>query len=275
MSGPAGDRRRPVVVLGSGRSGTSMVAGCLHGGGWHLGEDLIAATPANPRGYFESRTIESINESLLQTLFPPRSARWPWRWIDRHVRGRLGPAQRWLAPVPPDARIEADGPTLERMRSALPPAPWAMKDPRFCFTLEAWRPVLPAATVFVVVFRQPERTIRSILRELDEEPYLADRSLDARAVEAQWRRCYEAVLDRHRPADPEGRWLLLHYDQVVEGPGLDRLEAHVGGSVDRSMPRASLSRTGAAGDRGSAADLDPATIELYHRLCAEAGWPSR
>ena len=46
------------IVLGSGRSGTSMVAGCLHGANYFMGDDLMPPTAGNPKGIFESYTVE-------------------------------------------------------------------------------------------------------------------------------------------------------------------------------------------------------------------------
>ncbi|MEY3004607.1 MAG: hypothetical protein RLZZ491_1783 [Pseudomonadota bacterium] len=57
---------RPVFVTGILRSGTSMTAGLLAQAGLWLGQ-TVAASPANPRGYFENRRLrETIVKPLLR-----------------------------------------------------------------------------------------------------------------------------------------------------------------------------------------------------------------
>ena len=52
--------------MGSGRSGTSMLAGILHQSGYFLGEGLYKPQESYPKGFFEYRSINSINEAILQ-----------------------------------------------------------------------------------------------------------------------------------------------------------------------------------------------------------------
>ena len=57
---------RPVFVTGIPRSGTSMTAGLLAEAGLWLGQ-TVAASPANPRGFFENRRLhETIVKPLLR-----------------------------------------------------------------------------------------------------------------------------------------------------------------------------------------------------------------
>ncbi|MDX1388819.1 MAG: hypothetical protein R3344_06490, partial [Acidobacteriota bacterium] len=87
---------RDCIILGSGRSGTSMVAGTLAGAGYFMGEKLWDATPANPKGFFEDQEINAINEDLIAQVLPARPAVLG-RWLYRDRPTRL---QRWLARVP-------------------------------------------------------------------------------------------------------------------------------------------------------------------------------
>ena len=73
---------RNCIILGSGRSGTSMVAGSVAGAGYHMGDQLHAARISNPKGFFESSEINDINEALLAPSMGEVS--------------RLGSGQRWL-----------------------------------------------------------------------------------------------------------------------------------------------------------------------------------
>jgi len=40
------------IILGSGRSGTSMVAGTLAKSGYFMGDNLYPARESNPKGFF-------------------------------------------------------------------------------------------------------------------------------------------------------------------------------------------------------------------------------
>jgi hypothetical protein len=57
-----------VLVLGMHRSGTSALSGLLVQSGLDGPQDLMPATKANPRGYYESVAMMQINEQLLGDL---------------------------------------------------------------------------------------------------------------------------------------------------------------------------------------------------------------
>src|ERR1043165_10164717 len=84
------------LILGSGRSGTSMAAGSLAKAGYFMGENLIAARKSNPKGFFEDVEVNMINEELLGYVVPAR----------KHLLGieffpsRPVEGQRWLSCVP-------------------------------------------------------------------------------------------------------------------------------------------------------------------------------
>src|SRR5205823_9948849 len=142
------------VILGAGRSGTSMVAGALHAAGYHLGDELLPASISNPKGYFEDRAVNALNEDLLLQVAPLK----PTGRAGRLFPFRLDYGHRWLAVVEPQARLRA-APELEsRMRELVRRRPFCLKDPRFCYTLELWRPALGDAA-YICVFREPGRTV--------------------------------------------------------------------------------------------------------------------
>lgn len=231
---------RNVIVLGSGRSGTSMVCGCLgnpsNGPGYHFGENLVEARPTNPKGFFESRVINALNERIMQPAMPHRD-----EGDDRPaVRHIPLPRQYWLATLEPDAPLADDAAIARDIQQHCANAPFCYKDPRFCYTLERWRPHLPADTRFVCVFRHPAETAASILKELREQRYLATVTLTRDQVLDMWRAMYANVLDR---LSQRGDWLFIHYGQLLTDEGLDRLAAFTGAPVDRSFPEGRLRRS--------------------------------
>ncbi len=251
------------LVLGSGRSGTSMVAGSLKRAGYFMGDHLYPARDSNPLGFFEDPEVNGLNEELLAAHVPADQ--------------RLGPMQRWLATL--DQCVDPSlSPTLEqRVRALTSRAPFCFKDPRFAYTLPAWRPEL-AGTRFVCVFRDPAVTAASIVKECASADYLRGVPMDAARALEIWCASYRQIVERHRH---QGEWLFLHYDQVVEGregregpEGLERLAAFLGAPVDGSFPTARLRRSRAQ---------QPASAEarrLYAELCdlasfVEADGPRR
>jgi hypothetical protein len=49
-----------IAIVGVGRSGTSCTAGIVHKLGISMGPRLIRRKPANPKGYFESKSLQRI-----------------------------------------------------------------------------------------------------------------------------------------------------------------------------------------------------------------------
>jgi hypothetical protein len=252
---------RSVIILGSGRSGTSMVAGTLAKAGYFMGEDLYCPRQSNPKGFFEAPEINGINEELIARAIPKRPpvvGRWFFR--ARPVYG-----QRWLARVPLETKIKSSLATVERIRRVVERQPYCFKDPRFCYTLPAWRPYLKD-TVFVCVFRHPAVAAESILRECADAQYLHGLSIDFEGALMVWTLMYRHVLEIH---SHEGEWLFLHFDQVLQDEGLDRLEEFTGAGIDRGFPEASLRRT------VSGLAVPKASLSIYERLCELASFSEK
>lgn len=239
---------RDCIVLGSGRSGTSMVAGSLAQAGYFMGEALHRPRISNPKGFFEAPEVNAINEELLAAALA--GAQDP------------GPGRRWLA-LPPRAAVgEMPAALRPRAEALVRQRPFCFKDPRFSSTLPAWRPLLGAAR-FVCVFRDPALTATSLCEEARRAAYLAGFELSLEQALELWRSQYERLLEEQAAG---GEWLFLHYDQVLGGEGLERLEAFLGARVDRTFPDRRLRRTEAS------CAVPAGARELYARLCERAGY---
>lgn len=244
---------RNVIILGSGRSGTSMVAGTLAKAGYYMGGKLHPPRPTNPKGFFEDEEINIINEEILSKTVPrrpPLLGRWFFR--DRPLT-----RQRWLARVPVGAKLFSSRRIRAHIQGVTNNNPFCFKDPRFSYTIPAWRPFLKN-TVFVCVFREPASTAMSILKECSSRKYLQSLNIDfAIAIEA-WALMYSHILQIHRY---EGKWLFLHYNQVLTEQGLDRLESFTEAKVDRSFPDKSLRKN--LSDKNVPNEIS----EIYKELC--------
>jgi hypothetical protein len=226
-----------------------MLAGSLRLAGYYMGAHLIPADETNPKGFFEDDEINAINEALLAPLTPELSAS-SYGW-------------RWLASVPIGAPIACPLDLASRIEAQIAHSPFCFKDPRFCYTLPAWRPFV-ANTVFLCVFREPARTAQSILKEYREADYLHGLSMDYAGAVAVWTLMYRHILEVHRHA---GEWLFFHYDQLFGEVAARRLEAALGVAVDRQFPDAKLKRTLAVGNVGTEA------AQVYEKLIELAQYP--
>jgi hypothetical protein len=250
-----------IIILGSGRSGTSMLAGMFAGCGFFMGDRLWPANESNPTGFFEDEEVNRINEDILSTMLPRR---WPGP-LAMLTRDRLGDMQRWLSEVPVGARVPEDPGIARRISRIVARAPFCLKDPRFSYTLPAWRPWL-RDTRFLVVFRDPATTVSSILKECRVAPYLHDLRMDSGRAFRGWTTMYRHILELHRHA---GEWGWFHYDQLQTPDGMDRLESFCGVRVDRGFARDDLRRS-----RPTDSTSAPA-MAVYGQLLQLAGWHPR
>jgi hypothetical protein len=78
MSAP--DGRALVLVVGVGRSGTSLLAGILGQLGFHIPRPEVKANSTNPRGFGEPRWVVDFHAALLRsqriTVNDSRPAAW-------------------------------------------------------------------------------------------------------------------------------------------------------------------------------------------------------
>ncbi|MEM9379621.1 MAG: glycosyltransferase [Planctomycetota bacterium] len=240
--------RADLLVIGCGRSGTSMVAGMLADAGWGVGDDPYPGREANPKGFFETAEINGINEYLLATAVtnePP-----------------LRRMQHWLSHAPEPLDLDVDEGLRARMDRLGTQSPYAYKDPRFCYTLDAWRPSVPGAR-FVCVFREPAATAASILKECGNAAYLADVDIDFDRALDVWDAMYRRVLDDHAR---DGEWLFVHFDELLTPEGVGRLEEFVGAPVAAEFPEKALRRS------RSERPVPARIAETYRRLCERAGY---
>jgi hypothetical protein len=137
-----------ILVAGMHRSGTSAVCRVINllGAAVAHPDDLLGATPSNPRGHWESASLVRINDEALRLL----GGFW------------------WCPPAAREGQWETDGHrtlrprAAEALRAAHPREPWVWKDPRLCLTLPFWRPLLPAPACVVLVLRDPSEIAASL-----------------------------------------------------------------------------------------------------------------
>lgn len=228
------------LIMGSGRCGTSMVAGTLAASGYFTGDDPYAADQSNPKGFFECPEINNINEEILEVRHPymPHGSRW---LIDQeHPREHAWPM------------LAAD--LRNRILKLVERKPFGLKDTRFCRTWPVWMPLLdPKTTVFICMFRHPAACIDSMLTVNKSFPFKVQ--ITPEIAERIWRYQYQAVAQ----AAWQCPWLIMRYDQVFTEFG--KLEKILETNLDRNFRDKTLDR------HTSRCELGPATMGLYKQLC--------
>ena len=225
-----------VLILGSGRSGTSLTAGLFRNSGAYFGDHPVAATESNPRGYYEDHLINRLNDRLIWQILD-------WPRFNR-LRTRVDPPFHndyrcfWLAAPWWLRHVTASDDNVMQIKHFAARQPFCYKDPRFSVTLEMWRPYLPADICCIVLFRDPRRTVTSMLH--DAELYDPPLQVPRRWAYLSWYRTYRRLLRRF---SRRGDWLFIHYDQVLDGRAAPALESFAQTKLDTSEIDPSLSRS--------------------------------
>jgi hypothetical protein len=150
---------------------------------------------------------------------------------------------RWLADLPAGAAVKYLPKSADRIGALTAHVLFCFKDPRFCYTLSAWRTFI-AGGVIICVFRDPRATAANIIKQVkrgeDFKGWLSNHHQFAFRV---WLQMYRNVLRVHYPVG--GDWLFVHYDQLVSGAMIPRLEKQRGVEVNREFAGASLRRSAA------------------------------
>jgi hypothetical protein len=237
-----------------------MVAGMFRNSGHFMGSRLLAPTAANPLGFYEDHDVTNLNNKILDCMF-----RWP---VLDFVRRRFAPKAHynvlayWLAAPERIPNIRLPSGLLEEMKGHLARQPFCYKDPRFSVTLPYWQEHLPENTVFLVIFREPAKTVESIVRLFrnDNLPWTIGELWAYRS----WWRNYARLLKHAR----DDKWLFVHYDQVVSSTAVDRISAFVDGVLCTKQLDTAIS-----GSRG----IQPSQLkdalkcqEIYELLCARS-----
>lgn len=296
---------RNCIVVGCGRSGTSMVAGALAGAGYHMGSHLWPADAGNPKGYFESAVVNGINEQVLRlstpALFRSRSS-WLRAWgrvlgyefINQQTLRHSSKEQlkRLVARLrPPGQRSSAFEATVLPRRLPYGNLNWlarvAVNTPMktnawlnqqistlvqqqpYCFKDPRFCYTLPVWRPFL----QDTRFI-CIFRQ----PALTATSL-LTAVAAMPRQSQPTLtfpdalqlwnlMYQHilLRHRHQGEWLFLHVQQLFHRTGIERLEAFIEAKIDRNFPDRSLQRT------LSQQPVPPESQQIYAHLCQLAAY---
>lgn len=254
---------RNIIILGTGRSGTSMVAATFRSSGAFMGDRLIPATPSNPHGYYEDRGIARLNDDLIRRLLGRPFLGW-------RIRRRVFPTVHtvhsafFLAAPRRLRQIQPTEDEASRIRSFIRRAPFCYKDPRFSVTLPIWLPYLPENTGFIVVFRDPMRTIESMLRDAKEQ-YDPPLPITSNWGYVCWLRTYSRLLGF---SEISRNWMFISYDAMIDRSATASLSEFASAPLDFSQIDRSTSRSSV--HEWPISRIARSCRDVYKRLCERA-----
>lgn len=242
-----------ICVTGMHRSGTSMAMSVLNGLGLDVGNenDLLGASPSNPEGHWENVQCLDLDDAVLNAL--------GGGWDCPPDAGSRGFSLDTLAPLKLRARALRDELGFR--------APWGWKDPRISLLLPFWFDVYPELKV-VVCLRSPLEVAQS-LRNRGSSSY--------RLGLALWKTYNERILVTSR----SDQRLITHYLGYLQHPQIEieRLCSFLGLTPDKDQLEESKRRIKSFHRRVTLgmqemldADVPSDIIDLYGRMCREAGW---
>ncbi len=152
--------RQLLLVVGVGRSGTSLMAGMLGQMGFHLPQPEVQANDTNPRGFGEPRWVVDFHHKLLRRRRVTVNDSRPSAWERTYDAGAKAPV-----------RDELRGWLAGELGHG---ADVVVKDPRTVWFLPLWTDVaagLGAGTATITMLRHPaevDRQREEVLRRLAE-----------------------------------------------------------------------------------------------------------
>ena len=138
-----------LLVTGSGRSGTSSVAGALKRLGLHVPQPEVPADEKNPRGYYEPVWVTEFHKRVLNPV--------PVRTIDTRPNAGAIAAEA-------GSRPEVEAELREWLSGQLDAEQVLVKDPRAFWILPVWTRVaaeLGADVSTLTMLRHPTEVVRS------------------------------------------------------------------------------------------------------------------
>lgn len=252
------------LILGSGRSGTSMMGGIMHDAGYYMGEGLYPGRESNPKGFFENAEINGLNEKIL-SHYDDKWGKIKNKLFKKATVYAPSQGQRWLISLDKDVDINCiDENIKQRVKNAVSKQPFCYKDPRFSYTLPVWEQFLPKDTKFIVMFRSPGTTINSILKECSSVKYLSSLEINKEKAQESWVNVYKHV-QKNYEKNPE-KFLFLHYEQVYTGEGIKKLSTFLNTEIKSDFVEKDLKRS------KEIESISQEAQKVYKWLCERAAY---
>jgi hypothetical protein len=131
-----------VVILGAGRTGSSVLAGLIYQAGYYINAEAIEPRARYPLGDYENPELQEMNRKIFLTVDYPYDV----VQHDRYPSIEKIKAVQW----------DSDSVYKEFLEKNEMNRPWLWKDPRISFTIHFWAKGLDLEdTVFLHATRDP------------------------------------------------------------------------------------------------------------------------
>ncbi len=222
------------MILGAGRSGTSLTAGLLSEAGYFFGGKLLPATEGNPKGFYEAVEVNALNEEMLRDCIPARPRFWGRYFF--YNRPRRAGNDRWLFAPPEGVEPEFKEEYRTRIEAILSKQPYCLKDPRFSYSFPIWQPFL-RDTRFLCVFRHPAEVVNSTQKFLQAYKGIAPSD---RQLYDNFCAMYRRILDSY---SKKGEWLFLSFESLFSPEAHEKLGSFLDAPVKADFASTSLKRS--------------------------------
>lgn len=230
------------IITGFGRSGTSLMAGLLHEAGYYVGDHLYPPRLSNPKGFYEDKEINYINEVILSAYdgLEKKDNRHDYKLFSPY-NPRFG--HRWLSYIPVDSNVECNDLAIIKSIIAYSKRnPFAYKDPRFCFTLDVWKKYLDADVIIIVMLRNPFHTVESVLKECQSVNYLKDFAISRQLALDLWINYYERI-HQHIINESKHKYRVVQYEDILSGGSVSAIADVINAPLKTDFVDLSLNRS--------------------------------
>jgi hypothetical protein len=191
--------------VGSGRSGTSTMAGALQALGMHVPQPEVRADETNPKGFAESQWVVDLHHELLQRCQVQVSDARPSAWYETGKASASGITRarvtEWLGPHFTEAVDEE--PAVDEL---------VVKDPRLAWFVGLWKSAAlrcDAQASYVTMLRHVTEVVGSKKR------YYAPGRTGSAFSEVQRTAAWVNMMLHTERATREGRRAFVRYDDLL------------------------------------------------------------
>ncbi|MGS2724270.1 sulfotransferase [Porticoccus sp. GXU_MW_L64] len=147
-------KAKNIIILGMPRSGTSMLSSIFVNHGYYVASDsdsVRAPDHFNPDGYWESDQLTKFNAEVLKISGFQHDNTWMYDSIlSDHIKNIKN--------------IKKKAHHKNFVEFYYKNAPWVWKDPRLCYTLEYWWPLVAENTKVILIERDRKAIFNSFVR---------------------------------------------------------------------------------------------------------------
>lgn len=221
--------KKPVSVLvtGSGRSGTSLMMGCISSNYKFTGEKPVSRNDdSNPKGFFEDADVNFVNDRIIEengNSLPIKATH-----KGEYDKGGWINTQRLSKPIISLENIKF----IKKLTSSFP---FCFKDPRFSYTYPLWKELSNQDLKLLVIYRHPSKTANSMLKE----PTPKEIGMKKKQALDVWYAFYKTLLEYYKN---DKNITFIHYDQIIRKE-IDFLKSYLNIKIDYSFIDTNLNRS--------------------------------